>query len=160
MKKILLILAMMLFAGCEHANDATSANDYNDEYVYSSSSVRTNDYVYSSSSVKSYWALEVGYVCNGYNIDVVINDPSRAVESYYAMYQICGDRSTQTYECVDAETAAAALTRLFNQTTATEVVNRSKQYGATFGFYNAVDGYMRYVYFELCYDGKALLKSH
>lgn len=118
--------------------------------------VPTNSVVSSSST--SYWSLEVGNVCNGYNIDVAINDKSKPVESYYAMYQICGDRANLTYMCEPIEQSVEHIMELVNKQTALQIVDLAKNYGAAFGFYNAVDGYLRYVYFEQCYDGKALMK--
>ena len=111
-----------------------------------------------SSETVSYWSLEVGNVCNGYNIDVAINDKSKPVESYYAMYQICGDRANLTYMCEPIEQSVEHIMELVNKQTALQIVDLAKNYGAAFGFYNAVDGYLRYVYFEQCYDNKALMK--
>lgn len=119
--------------------------------------VPTQTYIASSSST-SYWSLEVGNVCNGYNIDVAINDKSKPVESYYAMYQICGDRANLTYMCEPIEQSVEHIMALVNKETALQIVDLAKNYGAAFGFYNAVDGYLRYVYFEQCYDNKALMK--
>ena len=132
--------------------------------VYSSTStyippVNTQTYISSNSSeTVSYWSLEVGNVCSGYNIDVAINDKSKPVEAYYAMYQICGDRANLTYMCEPIEQSVEHIMELVNKQTALQIVDLAKNYGAAFGFYNAVDGYLRYVYFEQCYDNKALMK--
>ena len=119
--------------------------------------VPTQTYVESSSST-SYWSLEIGNVCNGYNINVSANDKSKPVEGYIALYKICGDRSNFTYECESMEQSVEHIMTFLNKETALQVVDLAKNYGAAFGFYNANDGYMRYIYFEQCYDGKALMK--
>lgn len=154
MKKLILCVVFALFIiACGNNGVSTEPEyNYNQPITYSSSS--------SSSSSTSYWALEVGNVCNGYNIDVAINDKSKPVESYYAMYQICGDRANLTYMCEPTEQSVEHIMKLVNKETALQIVDLAKNYGAAFGFYNAVDGYLRYIYFEQCYDNKALLKRH
>lgn len=120
-------------------------------------SVPTQTYIESSSST-SYWSLEIGNVCNGYNINVSVNDKSKPVEGYIALNKICGDMSNFTYECEPMEQSVKHIMSFLNKETALQVVDLAENYGAAFGFYNANDGYMRYIYFEQCYDGKALMK--
>lgn len=180
MKKLLILISFaIMFIACGD-NSVSPEQTYTQpvqQPTYSSSSIQqtqtssqtiqinpqptytvpTQTYIASSSST-SYWSLEVGNVCNGYNIDVAINDKSKPVESYYAMYQICGDRANLTYMCEPIEQSVEHIMELVNKETALQIVDLAKNYGAAFGFYNAVDGYLRYVYFEQCYDGKALMK--
>lgn len=176
MKKILILMVFaIMFIACDD-NSVSAEPTYTQpvqQSTYSSSSIQqtqtssqtqqptytvpTQTYIASSSST-SYWSLEVGNVCKGYNIDVAINDKSKPVESYYAMYQICGDRANLTYMCETIEQSVEHIMQLVNKKTALQIVDLAKNYGAAFGFYNAVDGYLRYVYFEQCYDGKALMK--
>ena len=165
MKKILILMVFaIMFIACGD-NSVSPEPTYTQpvqQPTYSSSSIQptytvpANSVVSSSST--SYWSLEVGNVCNGYNIDVAINDKSKPVESYYAMYQICGDRANLTYMCEPIEQSVEHIMELVNKQTALQIVDLAKNYGAAFGFYNAVDGYLRYVYFEQCYDNKALMK--
>lgn len=125
------------------------------------SPTNTQSYISSNSSeTVSYWTFEVGNVCNGYNIDISMNDKSKPVEGYYAMYQICGDRATQSYICESMNIIAEKIVNISNgnRQFGTDLVNLAKQYGAAFGFYDAIDGYLRYAYLELCYDNKALMK--
>lgn len=176
MKKILILMIFaIMFIACGD-NSVSPEPTYTQSIqqpTYSSSSIQqtqtiqtnpqptytvpTQTYIASSSST-SYWTLEVGNVCNGYNIDIAINDKSKPVESYYAMYQICGDRANLTYMCEPIEQSVEHIMELVNKETALQIVDLVKNYGAAFGFYNAVDGYLRYVYFEQCYDNKALMK--
>lgn len=180
MKKLLILISFaIMFIACGD-NSVSPEQTYTQpvqQPTYSSSSIQqtqtssqtiqinpqptytvpTQTYIASSSST-SYWSLEVGNVCNGYNIDVAINDKSKPVESYYAMYQICGDRANLTYMCEPIEQSVEHIMKLVNKETALQIVDLAKNYGAAFGFYNAVDGYLRYVYFEQCYDNKALMK--
>lgn len=179
MKKLILcvVFALFIIACGDNGVSTEPYYNYNPPRTYSSSSIQqtqtssqtiqinpqptytvpTQTYIASSSST-SYWTLEVGNVCNGYNIDVAINDKSKPVESYYAMYQICGDRANLTYMCEPIEQSVEHIMELVNKETALQIVDLAKNYGAAFGFYNAVDGYLRYVYFEQCYDNKALMK--
>lgn len=173
MKKLLILISFaIMFIACGD-NSVSAEPTYTQpvqQPTYSSSSIQqtqtnpqptytvpTQTYIASSSST-SYWTLEVGNVCNGYNIDIAINDKSKPVESYYAMYQICGDRANLTYMCEPIEQSVEHIMELVNKETALQIVDLAKNYGAAFGFYNAVDGYLRYVYFEQCYDNKALMK--
>lgn len=176
MKKILILMVFaIMFIACSDngvSSEPTTQPPVNQptytqpvqQPTYSSAStyippVNTQTYISSNSSeTVSYWSLEVGNVCNGYNIDVAINDKSKPVESYYAMYQICGDRANLTYMCEPIGQSVEHIMELVNKQTALQIVDLAKNYGAAFGFYNAVDGYLRYVYFEQCYDNKALMK--
>ena len=180
MKKLLTIFIMAMLALMSTACSDDISSPIEPSYDYSTPQSSHTKRLASSSSVatavptsqvqpvttlqttttnqQSYWSLEVGYVCNGYNIDVSIKDKSKPVEGYMAMYQICGDRATQTYKCEPMESSVRHMVNIFNQATAMQVVDLAESYGAAFGFYDAVDGYLRYVYFEQCYDNKALMK--
>lgn len=159
MKKILIfVIFTIMFIACgdngvspEPTTQPTTQPSIQ-QPTYSSSS--------NSSETVSYWSLEIGNVCNGYNIDVAINDKSKPVESYYAMYQICGDRANFTYVCEPLEQSVQHILTFLNKETALQVVELAENYGAAFGFYNANDGYLRYIYFEQCYDNKALMKRN
>lgn len=180
MKKLLILISFaIMFIACGD-NSVSAEPTYTQpvqQPTYSSSSIQqtqtssqtiqinqqptytvpTQTYIASSSST-SYWSLEIGNVCNGYNIDVAINDKSKPVEGYIALYKICGDRSNFTYECEPMEQSVQHIMTFLNKETALQVVELAKNYGAAFGFYDATDGYLRYIYFEQCYDGKALMK--
>lgn len=165
MKKLILCITFALFiiACGDNGVSAESKYNYNQTETYSSSSIQQPTYTvpsqaYSSSSSTSYWSLEIGNVCNGYNIDISVNDKSKPVEGYVAMYEICGDRANFTYECEPMEQSVQHILTFLNKETAVQVVELAENYGAAFGFYNATDGYLRYIYFELCYDGRALMK--
>lgn len=159
MKKILILMVFaIMFIACGD-NSVSPEQTYTQpvqQTTYSSSSIQQT-YIASSSST-SYWSLEIGNVCNGYNIDVSINDKSKPVEGYVAMYEICGDRANFTYECEPMEQSVQHILTFLNKETALQVVKLAENYGAAFGFYNATDGYLRYIYFEQCYDGRALMK--
>lgn len=179
MKKLILFVVFALFIIACGDNGVSTEPEYNytQPKSYSSSSIQqtqtssqtiqinqqptytvpTQTYIASSSST-SYWSLEIGNVCNGYNIDVSVNDKSKPVEGYIALNKICGNRANFTYECEPMEQSVQHIMTFLNKETALQVVELAKNYGAAFGFYDAVDGYLRYVYFEQCYDGKALMK--
>lgn len=155
MKKILIfVIFTIMFIACgdNGVSSEPTTQPSVQQPTYSSSS--------NSSETVSYWSLEIGNVCNGYNINVAINDKSKPVESYYAMYQICGDRANFTYVCEPLEQSVQHILTFLNKETALQVVELAENYGAAFGFYNANDGYLRYIYFEQCYDNKALMKRH
>lgn len=155
MKKILIfVIFTIMFIACgdNGVSSEPTTQPSVQQPTYSSSS--------NSSETVLYWSFEIGNVCNGYNIDVAINDKSKPVESYYAMYQICGDRANFTYVCEPLEQSVQHILTFLNKETALQVVELAENYGAAFGFYNANDGYLRYIYFEQCYDNKALMKRH
>lgn len=139
---------------------SSSSVTYVPPVVSSSSIAHVQPPLESSSSATYYWAFEIGNVCKGYNIDVAIDDPSRPVEAYAALYKICGDRANVTYPCEPTERSAEHILRFVDNATAMQLVDMASKYGAAFGFYNAKDGYLRYIYFEACYDGQALLKRN
>lgn len=159
MKKILILMVFaIMFIACGD-NSVSPEQTYTQpvqQPTYSSSSIQQT-YIASSSST-SYWSLEIGNVCNGYNIDVSVNDKSKPVEGYVAMYEICGDRANFTYVCEPMEQSVQHILTFLNKETALQVVKLAENYGAAFGFYDATDGYLRYIYFEQCYDGRALMK--
>lgn len=181
MKKLILLVvfALLIIACGDNGVSAEPQQTYTQPKIYSSSSngqipfssqstqviqqptynTPTNNYTASSSST-SYWSLEIGNVCNGYNIDVSANDKSKPVEGYIALNKICGNRANFTYECEPMEQSVQHIMTFLNKETALQVVELAKNYGAAFGFYDANDGYLRYIYFEQCYDGKALMKTH
>lgn len=153
-KTLIFVIFTIMFIACgdNGVSSEPTTQPSVQQPTYSSSS--------NSSETVSYWSLEIGNVCNGYNIDVAINDKSKPVESYYAMYQICGDRANFTYVCEPLEQSVQHILTFLNKETALQVVELAENYGAAFGFYNANDGYLRYIYFEQCYDNKALMKRH
>ena len=169
MKKILILMVFaIMFIACGD-NSVSPEPTYTQpvqQPTYSSASTyipptNTQSYISSNSSeTVSYWTFEVGNVCNGYNIDISMNDKSKPVEGYYAMYQICGNRATQSYICEPMDVIAEKIVNISNgnRQFGMDLVNLAKQYGAAFGFYDAIDGYLRYAYLELCYDSKALMK--
>ena len=85
MKKILILMIFtIMFVACSDngvSSDSTTQPP-DQQPTYSSAStyippVNTQPYISSNSSEKtSYWSLEIGNVCNDYNIDVAINDKS------------------------------------------------------------------------------------
>ena len=179
MKKIIFAVFALFIIACGDNGVSTEPEyNYTQPKTYSSSSIQqtqtssqtiqinqqptytvpTQTYIASSSST-SYWSLEIGNVCNGYNIDVSVNDKSKPVEGYIALNKICGNRANFTYECEPMEQSVQHIMTFLNKETALQVVELAKNYGAAFGFYDATDGYLRYIYFEQCYDGKALMKS-
>lgn len=156
-KLILFVVVFALFIIACGNNGVSTETEYNQPETYSSSSIQQTQ-TYSSSSRTSYWSLEIGNVCNGYNIDVAINDKSKPVEGYAALNAICGNRANFTYECEPVEQSVQHITTFLNKETALQVIELAENYGAAFSFYNAADGYLRYIYFEQCYDGIALMK--
>lgn len=156
MKKLILFVVVFALFIIACGNNGVST-EYNQPETYSSSSIQQTQ-TYSSSSRTSYWSLEIGNVCNGYNIDVAINNKSKPVEGYAALNAICGNRANFTYECEPIEQSVQHITTFLNKETALQVIELAENYGAAFSFYNATDGYLRYIYFEQCYDGIALMK--
>lgn len=126
--------------------------------TYSSSSFARPATSVSSSSAEYYWAVEVGYICNGYNLGSI--DNTKASEAYMAMYSICGNRATQSYQCISTESVASVLVSLnLSETAIDQLASNAITYGSSLYWYPAVDGYKRYIYFEECYDGRGLLKK-
>lgn len=157
-KLILFVVAFALFIIACGNNGVSTETEYNQPETYSSSSIQPTQTYIASSSSTSYWSIEIGNVCNGYNIDVAINDKSKPVEGYVALNTICGNRANFTYECEPIEQSVQHIMTFLNKETALQVVELAENYGAAFSFYNATDGYLRYIYFEQCYDGIALMK--
>lgn len=165
MKKILLLsaIALSMFACSDEDSNPSSAGNVtpstpttttSSQPSSTSPSTTTNSYV----SNETMYVAEVGYVCNGFNFSAVT--ASKATEGYIAMYNICGDRSTQSTgtTCYTASQVSQWMKSL--QITAFDQVNGDiSAYGSSFRWYNAVDGYMRYIYIEPCYDGKGLMKK-
>lgn len=78
------------------------------------------------------------------------------------MYNICGDRATMTTG-TQPRIASVLNDWMINDLKLSEslrvaIVNDVEMYGATFRFYNAVDGYLRYIYIEPNGDGLGLMK--
>lgn len=123
MKKILILMVFaIMFIACGD-NSVSPEQTYTQpvqQPTYSSSSIQQT-YIASSSST-SYWSLEIGNVCNGYNIDVSVNDKSKPVEGYVAMYEICGDRANFTYVCEPMEQSVQHILTFLNKETALQVV--------------------------------------
>lgn len=77
-----------------------------------------------------------------------------------AMYSICGNRVTLSYPCVSTESVASVLVSLnLSKTAIDQLVSNAVTYGSSLYWYDAADGYKRYIYFEECYDGRGLLKK-
>lgn len=123
--------------------------------TYSSSSFARPATSVSSSSAEYYWAVEVGNICNGYNLGSI--DNTKASEAYMAMYSICGNRATQSYQCISTESVASVLVSLnLSETAIDQLASNAITYGSSLYWYNAVVGCKRYIYFEQCYDGRGL----
>lgn len=107
------------------------------------------------------YIAEIGYVCNGFNTAAVSNN--KATEGFIAMYNICGDRATMTSGTQPRTVAVInnwmtndlALNPSFVNLIESDVI----YYGSSLRFYNAVDGYLRYLYIEPVGDGIGLMKQ-
>ena len=158
MKKIIVLLFIALLSACSSESSSPAAPSP----TYSSSSfarpaTRPATSV-SSSSAEYYWAVEVGYICNGYNLGSI--DNTKALEAYMAMYSICGNRATQSYSCISSKSTASVLVNLnLSEASVDRLLSNAETYGSSLYWYNAVDGYKRYIYFEQCYDERGLLKK-
>ena len=124
---------------------------------FSSAHPSSNSY---TPQVQTLYVAEIGYICEGFNFGSVTQ--ARATEGFLALYSICGDRSTQTTGTT-CHTAADVGNWLLSLNITTDQIalidNTIAAYGAAFYWYNAVDGYQRYVYVEPCYDGIGLLSA-
>ena len=157
MKKILILAtALICLAAC--------GNDESSPTAPSSTTQSSTPTTVPSATTPSYqnketkYVAEVGTICNGFNFGAV--SQSKATEGYIAMYEICGDRATQSTgtTCYTASEVTQWMKSL--QISAFDQVNSDiAAYGASFRWYNAVDGYKRYIYIEPCYDGKGLMKK-
>lgn len=100
----------------------------------------------------------MGYICNGYNLGSV--NKTKATDAYKAMYSICGNQATLSYPCISTKSAAGVLVDLnLSEADVDLLTSNAAAYGASLYWYDAVDGYKRYIYFEQCYDGRGLLKK-
>lgn len=103
---------------------------------------------------------EIGYVCEGFNTNAV--SPSAATEGFTAMSSICGNRATMSSGTTPRTAAVInswmADDLLLSETFRILLVQDVETYGSTLRFYNAVDGYRRYIYIEVYGDGIGLLK--
>lgn len=138
MKKYLLILSLILISCSDNTNNPVQ------------------------SSTPTLYIGEVGTVCNGFNENAVY--PSRATEAYMSMYNICGERVTA--QKGDARNPALEAdvynwmryTLNLNEALVTTVATDIANYGSALHFYDAADGYRRYLYVEPYGDGLGLLK--
>ena len=173
---IIAISLVLLFGGC---NESSTAPDYIEPISSSSQVVITPTssssqivIVQSSQSTTvtepiiaqptlALFIGEIGYVCNGFNINAVSN--TRATEGYMAMHNICGDRATMTTG-TQPRVASVINDWMINDLELHEslriaIVNDVNAYGSTLRFYDAVDGYLRYIYIEPYGDGLGLMKK-
>jgi hypothetical protein len=106
------------------------------------------------------YVAEMGKVCVGYDTYYAIT--SLATASYMTMYDICGDWSIQTTgtQPVTADAVDYWMISTLELSTSlrSSVVSDIVDYGSSFRFYNAVDGYLRYIYVEVYGDGVGLVK--
>jgi len=185
MKKYLTIITILLASLLIGCNESSTAPDYNEPtssssqltqsststpiITYSSSqaiqySASTPIVTYSSASTQTTLALyvgEIGFVCNGFNTDAVSS--YKATEGYMAMYNICGDRATMTTG-TQPRLASVLNDWMINDLELNEslrilIVNDVNTYGSSLRFYDAVDGYLRYIYIEPYGDGLGLMKK-
>jgi len=131
----------------------------------SSKQVSSSSYRASSSSqtkvqVQTMYIAEMGTVCVGFNIDAVRQ--GYAFDGFMAMYNICGDRAQQTSGLSPVSVGVVIdwmqYTLALNNDLTTLIANDVDNYGGALRFYNANDGYLRYVYIEPVGDGKGLMK--
>lgn len=176
MKKIVLIITMIcLFISCGSVSPVNVEHDSSSssEYVKPYSSQNYDETISSSSSISQKYSSsekintalyvgEIGYVCNGFNTNAVSS--YKATEGYMAMYNICGNRATMT---TGTQPRAASVINdwLVNDLQLPEsfrilIVNDVNAFGSTLRFYNAVDGYLRYIYVEPFGDGLGLMKKY
>ncbi|MBO7500654.1 MAG: hypothetical protein J6T45_04845 [Fibrobacterales bacterium] len=180
LKKLFAVVAVALLFACSE-NSSTGPSAVNTNSVANTSSVTPssssnwnsggNSYVPTSSAIlpssnsygsvsQTLYAAEIGYICEGFDFGAVTQ--ARATEGYIAMYSICGDRATQTTGTT-CRTAAEVGNWLLSLNITTDQINLLDNtiaaYGAAFYWYNATDGYQRYIYVEPCYDGIGLLST-
>lgn len=129
--------------------------------VSSSSTKATEEIPVVETPVTALYVGEMGTVCTGFNTNAV--QVGKATEGYSAMASLCGNRAQQTTG--DQPRYASVLNNwmtydlALNETLRTALVSDVNTYGSTLRFYNAVDGYLRYVYIEYYGDGLGLLKQ-
>ena len=135
---------------------ATNTNN-NPSSQTSSNQSQSPSQTTSNSTTETMYVAEIGYVCNGFDFGSV--DQAHATQGYVAMFQICGERATQGTgtTCYSASEVTAWMKSL-NISAFSQVNTDIAIYGASFRWYNAVDGYMRYIYVEPCFDGEGLMK--
>lgn len=164
MKKILIAAALCFVLESCSSSDSDSSNPSaaptntpsNPASSASTPSVPTSAGTNTPASETKYVA-EVGYICNGFDFGNVTQN--NATEGYIAMYSICGDRHTDgTGATCYTATAVSNWMKSLNISAFEQVNADIATYGASFRWYNAIDGYKRYIYVEPCYDGKGLLK--
>lgn len=120
----------------------------------SSSSVPTSQYT----TQETMYAAEIGKICTGFNFGAV--NQAKATEGYLAMVEICGNRATQsTGTTCRTASAVTSWMKSLNISAFDQVNADIAAYGASFRWYNAEDGYKRYIYLEPCGDGKGLMKK-
>lgn len=75
MEKIIVFLFIALLSAC--SSESSSPMEVNSSSIlsptYTSSSFSRPATSVSSSSAEYYWAVEVGYICNGYNLGSIDN---------------------------------------------------------------------------------------
>ena len=178
MKKIIIacttIMVLSLMACSDDSSSPTSANENSNTQTTANSTPATNtnnnpssqtssnqpqspSQTTNNSTIETMYVAEIGYVCNGFDFSSV--DQAHATQGYVAMFQICGDRATQGTgtTCYSASEVTIWMKNL-NISAFSQVNTDIAMYGASFRWYNAVDGYMRYIYVEPCFDGDGLMK--
>ena len=179
MKRIIVqiasLLAVAFLISCNESPAAASVEETSSDV--SSSSVSHPIATVSSSSVahpsetpiveqppvaiQALYVGEIGYVCTGFNTAAVI--PGKATQAYLAMNELCGNRATMTTG-TQPRTSDVINNWMINDLELNEslrvsLVNDVESYGSTLRFYNAVDGYLRYIYIEPYGDGLGLAKQ-
>lgn len=166
MKKIIALLLALILWGCNESPTApTSVTEVSSSSLATSSSSTTQytePLVSIETPVTALYVGEIGYVCTGFNTSAV--QSYKATEGYMAMYDICGDRATMTTG-TQPRTASVINDWIINDLKLTEsfrilIVNDVNTFGSTLRFYDAVDGYLRYIYIEPYGDGKGLMKQN
>ena len=84
----------------------------------------------------------------------------RRSQASVSMYSICGNRATQSYSCISSESTSGVLVNLnLSEASVDQLLSNAETYGSSLYWYNAVDGYKRYIYFGQCYDGPRAFKE-
>lgn len=181
MKKIISLAAIMLTACITTPeNLAENTQSSSSEIThYSSSSEITPQYsssIYSSSSEITHYSssssnvvvqkeptfiAEVGYVCTDFN--TFATSPGKATEGLIAMYNICGDMATMTTGTQPRVTEVIVEWMIYDlgltESFTNILLSDLEHYGTTLRFYDAVDGYLRYIYIEPVGDGIGLMRK-
>ena len=165
MKYLIIIITSMLIAcitdpSQDNINPSISSSSTVNPSISSSSTV--NPPISSSSTVNqvTLFIAEVGYVCNGFNIQAVT--PQYAFENFLIMYNLCGDMATMSTgtqpRIAQVIVDWMILDLRLEQSHINLIASDMQIYGSSLRFYNAVDGYLRYIYVEPVGDGLGIMK--